>query len=70
LYLPDFTITWNGETWYWEHWGMLSSDTYQQHRRTKTAWYNKHFPGRLLETFEGPTLSQDAARLIEQKLSG
>jgi exodeoxyribonuclease V alpha subunit len=69
MYLPDFTITWNGEAWYWEHWGMLSSDAYQQHRRAKTDWYNKHFTGRLLETFEGPTLSKDAANLIQKKFS-
>jgi ATP-dependent exoDNAse (exonuclease V) alpha subunit len=69
MYLPDFTITWNGETWYWEHWGMMSSDAYQRHRETKVAWYSKHFPGRLVETFEAPTLSQDAAALIERRFS-
>jgi hypothetical protein len=69
MYLPDFTITWNGETWYWERWGMTSSDAYQRHRQAKTTWYSKHFPGRLLETFEGATLSQDAADLIQQNFS-
>lgn len=28
MYLPDFTISWQGETWFWEHWGMMSSDSY------------------------------------------
>ena len=32
MYLPDFTITWNGEKWYWEHWGMMSSSKYAKHR--------------------------------------
>ncbi len=64
IYLPDFTITWKGETWYWEHWGMIS-ESYQKHREAKVDWYNKHFPGRLLETFESKTLSQDAANLIK-----
>ena len=64
IYLPDFTITWKGETWYWEHWGMIS-ESYQKHREAKLAWYNKHFPGKLLETFEGKTFSQDAANLIK-----
>ena len=64
IYLPDFTITWKGETWYWEHWGMIS-ESYQKHREAKVDWYNKHFPGKLLETFEGKTLSQDAANLIK-----
>lgn len=61
MYLPDFTINWRGETWYWEHWGMMSADSYQEHRARKIVWYDKHFPGRLIETFEGPQLSQDAA---------
>ena len=65
IYLPDFTITWNGETWYWEHWGMMSSESYQKHREVKVGWYNKHFPGKLLETFESKTLSQDADNLIK-----
>ena len=64
MYLPDFTVTWNGEKWFWEHWGMMSSESYKEHRATKVAWYEKHFPGRLLETFESKTLSQDAVDLI------
>jgi exodeoxyribonuclease V alpha subunit len=64
MYLPDFTITWQGERWFWEHWGMMSSDGYQEHRERKIAWYDRHFPGRLIETFEGPQLSQDAAAHI------
>lgn len=65
MYLPDFTITWNGEKWFWEHWGMMSSPKYAKHREEKVAWYNKHFGGRLLETFEGSTLSADAASILE-----
>ena len=69
MYLPDFTITWQGERWYWEHWGMMSSDAYQEHRKRKIAWYNKHFSGRLIETFEVPQLSHQAAHHIEEKFS-
>jgi len=65
MYLPDFTINWQGETFYWEHWGM-SSDDYKRHRSRKVDWYNKNFPGRLVETFEGPRLSQDAAKIIDE----
>ena len=64
MYLPDFSVTWNGEKWFWEHWGMMSSESYSEHRAVKVAWYEKHFPGRLLETFESKTLSQDAVDLI------
>jgi exodeoxyribonuclease V alpha subunit len=66
MYLPDFVINWNGVTWFWEHWGMMTSETYQKHRKEKVAWYEKHFRGRLLETFEGRSLSQDAVKLIEK----
>ena len=69
MYLPDFAITWRGETWFWEHWGMTSSDAYQEHRKLKIAWYDKHFPGRLIETFEGPQLSHQAAQHINEKFS-
>lgn len=69
MYLPDFTITWQGETWFWEHWGMMSSDEYQEHRDKKIDWYEKHFPGRLIETFESSKLSSDAAEHITKKFS-
>ena len=65
VYLPDFTIIWSGKAWYWEHWGMISDESYKKHRQAKVDWYNKHFPGQLLETYESATLSQDAVKLIE-----
>ena len=68
MYLPDFKITWQGETWFWEHWGMMS-DAYQEHRERKITWYDKHFPGRLIETIEGSQLSQQAAQHIDEKFS-
>ncbi len=68
MYLPDFTITWQGETWFWEHWGMMG-DGYQEHREKQIAWYNKHFPGRLIETFEGSQLSQQVVQHIDEKFS-
>lgn len=69
MFLPDFTITWQGETWFWEHWGMMSSEAYQEHRERKISWYDKHFPGRLVETFEGPQMSQQAAAHIDDLFS-
>ena len=66
FYLPDFTVLWNGERWFWEHWGLMEKEEYRNHRETKVQWYAKHFPGRLLETFEGPTLSADADALIKR----
>lgn len=64
MYLPDFTITVNGETWFWEHWGRQDVDAYREARERKLAWYNKHFHGRLLETFEGSDLSHQITKII------
>jgi hypothetical protein len=66
FYLPDFTIRWNGEDWYWEHWGRMDDDEYRNHREEKVKWYAKNFPGRLIETFEGKKLSADTDALIRQ----
>lgn len=64
FHLPDFTVTAQGRTWYWEHVGMLQNEKYRHRWETKQAWYEQHFPGQLITTFEGPTLSEDAATLI------
>ena len=37
--LPDFTIMFEGETWYWEHLGMLSKPKYLADWQDKKAWY-------------------------------
>jgi hypothetical protein len=37
--LPDFTILYEGEAWYWEHLGMLSSAKYRADWAAKQAWY-------------------------------
>ena len=67
MYLPDFSIVHQGESWFWEHWGMMSDEAYRSHREVKLAWYDEHFGGRLIETFESATLSRDAARIVEEK---
>lgn len=40
--LPDFTIMYEGETWYWEHLGMLSNPRYAEGWEKKEAWYREH----------------------------
>lgn len=52
MYLPDFTIIWNGEEIYWEHVGMLSNPKYVEHWNAKRAWYEKNFPGQLRVSYE------------------
>lgn len=67
MYLPDFTVTFRGETYYWEHVGMLDNLGYRAHWEKKVKWYEKHFPGKLLVTYEGPDLSVKAKEIIESK---
>jgi exodeoxyribonuclease V alpha subunit len=69
FYLPDFTLTWKGEKWYWEHWGLMEEEEYRNHRDTKKQWYERHFPGRLVETVESTNLSADADALIKKHFS-
>ena len=69
FYLPDFTVTWHGEKWYWEHLGLLDSEEYRNHWETKKQWYEKHFPDRLVITKESNTLSKDAEELINRYFS-
>ncbi len=69
FYLPDFTITWRGERYFWEHLGMLHRDDYKRKWHIKKEWYNKHFSGRLITTEESGELSQEAAEVIKRHFS-
>ena len=52
--LPDFTINLRGETWYWEHEGMLHDQKYRGRQEIKHAWYQKHgYADRLIISTEG-----------------
>ncbi|MDR0926655.1 MAG: ATP-dependent RecD-like DNA helicase [Ignavibacteria bacterium] len=64
FYLPDFTIQWKGNTYYWEHLGMLNVPKYKRHWDVKQAWYDKHFKGQLITTEESTNLSIDVKNLI------
>lgn len=66
MYLPDFTVTFRGETYYWEHVGRTHDKSYMEHWAEKEKWYNKHFPGKLLITYESNNLSKDAENIINQ----
>ncbi|WP_134500736.1 ATP-dependent DNA helicase [Microvirga pakistanensis] len=64
--LPDFTITWRGETFFWEHLGLLDQTAYAEDWKRKRAWYERWFPGRLLTTQEGSHLSRQVEDLIQR----
>jgi exodeoxyribonuclease V alpha subunit len=63
--LPDFTVKAQGQEWYWEHVGMLHDESYRNRWETKKQWYDEHFPGRLVTTFESHELSTEASKVIE-----
>jgi hypothetical protein len=59
--LPDFTISYKGKTWYWEHLGMLNLDYYRKEWEQKKAWYEKHkLIDRVLTSQDGPDGSIDS----------
>jgi exodeoxyribonuclease V alpha subunit len=64
FYLPDFTVTWRGKDFYWEHVGMLHRDDYRAHWEKKRAWYERNFPGCLIMTEESAELSPEANEVI------
>lgn len=40
--LPDFTVSYEGDTFYWEHLGMLSVPSYREQWDRKKEWYQKN----------------------------
>ena len=65
MYLPDFTITFQGNDYYWEHWGLLDKERYAAHTAEKKKWYEKHFPGRLIESVEGNDISTQIKKICK-----
>lgn len=39
---PDFTLNWNGHTYYWEHLGMLEDVAYLERCDNRLRWYREH----------------------------
>jgi len=68
FYIPDFTITWKGEEWYWEHLGMLDKVEYRNHWEAKREWYRKYgFSERLIITDEEEGIdSQKFEQIIQE----
>jgi len=66
MYLPDFTITYKGRTFYWEHLGRLDLPEYKKHWEEKEAWYNKHFKDQLIITYESDNQTKDIENIINE----
>lgn len=65
---PDFTITMNNKTFYWEHVGLLGQEDYDSSWSHKIDVYNNCFPGQMLKTYETGNVSGDAKRIIDKLL--
>ncbi|WP_075980806.1 ATP-dependent DNA helicase [Bacillus massilinigeriensis] len=67
MYLPDFTLNWHGENYYWEHVGRLDLPDYQKKWEEKKKWYNKHFQGKLITTFEGNNQTLEIKKILKEQ---
>lgn len=65
--LPDFTVSYEGEIFYWEHLGMLTLPNYRDAWDRKRKWYETNgFASRLITSEDGADGSIDASE-IEHK---
>jgi ATP-dependent exoDNAse (exonuclease V) alpha subunit len=61
--LPDFTVSYEGDTFYWEHLGMLSVPSYREKWDSKRQWYeNNGYLGQIITSEDGSDGSIDAAK--------
>ena len=69
--LPDFTIQYEGDTWYWEHLGRLKDPEYGGQWERKKQWYALNgYASRLITTeevkgFDSPKI----VRVIREKFA-
>ena len=62
--LPDFTVSYEGDTFYWEHLGMLSVPSYKEAWERKRQWYEDNgFLNRVITSEDGLDGSIDAAAI-------
>lgn len=68
--LPDFTVSYEGDTWYWEHLGMLSVPSYAEAWGRKQDWYARQgLEGRVLTSEDGSDGSIDSAAIEREALA-
>lgn len=67
--VPDFTIMWRGEPFFWEHLGLSAEQGYRRLWAMRKSWYERHFPARLITTEGSENLSTNAKGLIEARFS-
>jgi hypothetical protein len=73
FHLPDFTVTWKGDTFYWEHLGMPDVPEYKEKWQKKQKWYEDNgFTEQLITTKDdgGNLDSKLIEKAINQKIFG
>ena len=67
--LPDFTFRVKRKEYYWEHWGMLGSPSYDKTSERKRKWYRENgWQDQLIETpIEGMTLQDSIKHVLEDR---
>ena len=63
-YRPDFTITYKGKTFFWEHIGMQELTTYKKDWADKQIMYERDYPRMLITTVEDFDVCEQIRRLI------
>ncbi|WP_235271877.1 AAA family ATPase [Methanosarcina mazei] len=64
--LPDFTVSYEGDIFYWEHLGMLSVPSYRQSWERKRAWYRENgYEDQLITSEDGPDGSINVTKIEE-----
>jgi len=64
--LPDFTVSYEGDTFYWEHLGLISVPSYREQWERKRNWYERNgYLDQLITSEDGPDGSIDSMT-IEQ----
>lgn len=72
--LPDFTIKYEGEEFYWEHLGVLDDPEYNKEWKSKEKWYKENgYHEKLIVSKDGPDGRIDSKkieRLAKEKIRG
>ena len=62
--LPDFTVSFEGDTYFWEHLGMLSVPSYREQWDRKRQWYEANgFWDRVITSANSPDGGIDASEI-------
>jgi exodeoxyribonuclease V alpha subunit len=62
--LPDFTVSYEGDTYWWEHLGMLDTPSYREAWERKKAWYERNdYSAKLITSEDRPGGGIDASKI-------